>query len=70
MNACVDSTARSAADREYKCILIDDATAGVLQLLQEATIQNFGGVVQSRGRQTLKKHSTRLFTYQPQALYG
>ncbi|HEY78292.1 MAG TPA: cysteine hydrolase [Dehalococcoidia bacterium] len=43
-HACVDSTARSAADREYKCILIDDATAGVSQLFQEATIQNFGSV--------------------------
>ena len=43
-HACVDSTARSAADREYKCILIDDATAGVSQLFQEATIQNFSSV--------------------------
>jgi nicotinamidase-related amidase len=43
-HACVDSAARSAAEREYKCVLIDDATAGVSQSLQEATIQNFGSV--------------------------
>jgi nicotinamidase-related amidase len=39
--ACVDSTARSAADRGYKCILLEDATAGSFQFLHEATMQVF-----------------------------
>jgi biuret amidohydrolase len=42
-HACVDSTARGAADRGYKCIMINDGTAGFSQALQEATTQNFAG---------------------------
>jgi biuret amidohydrolase len=41
-HACVDSTARSAADRGYKCVLLEDATAGASDYLHEAAIRNFG----------------------------
>jgi len=39
--ACVESTARDAADRGYKCILLADALAGSSKSLHEATLQNF-----------------------------
>jgi nicotinamidase-related amidase len=43
-HACVDSTARAAADRGYKCVLLEDATAGASDYLHDAAIQNFGTV--------------------------
>ena len=43
-HACVDSTARAAADRGYKCVLLEDATAGASDHLHNAAIENFGTV--------------------------
>jgi nicotinamidase-related amidase len=43
-HACVDSTARAAADRGYKVVLLDDATAGASDALHKAAIQNFGAI--------------------------
>jgi nicotinamidase-related amidase len=40
-NACVDSTARDAADRGYQCVLVEDACASNSQELHEATMINF-----------------------------
>ena len=43
-HACVDSTARAAADRGYKCVLVEDATAGASDHLHNAALENFGAV--------------------------
>jgi nicotinamidase-related amidase len=40
-NVCVENTARSATDRGYKTILIDDATATFSQEMQVATMMSF-----------------------------
>lgn len=40
-NACVESNARDAADRGYKCFLVDDGCATKQGHLHEATMQNF-----------------------------
>jgi biuret amidohydrolase len=39
-NACVESTTREAADRAYKCILVEDATAAKTESFHRATITN------------------------------
>lgn len=40
-NACVDTTARDAADRGYKCVLVEDACASPSPDLHDATMLNF-----------------------------
>lgn len=41
-NACVETTARDAADRGYKCILVDDACATIQgQEAHDMTMRNF-----------------------------
>ncbi len=40
-NACVETTARDAADRGFKCILMDDACAGFSQEVHDATMESF-----------------------------
>lgn len=40
-NACVDSTARDASDRGYKCLLVEDGCASNSRELHEATLINF-----------------------------
>ena len=40
-NACVDTTARDAADRGYQCVLVEDACASNSTELHEATLINF-----------------------------
>jgi nicotinamidase-related amidase len=40
-NACVESTARDAADRGYRCVLVDDACAGQSEYLHDATMLSF-----------------------------
>lgn len=40
-NVCVENTARSATDRGYKTILVEDATATFSPELQNATMLNF-----------------------------
>ncbi len=40
-HACVDTTARGAADRGYKCVMLEDAMTGSNKALDEATLQNF-----------------------------
>lgn len=40
-NACVETTARDAADRGYNCFLVDDGCATKQGHLHEATMQNF-----------------------------
>jgi biuret amidohydrolase len=40
-NACVETTARDAADRGYKCVLVDDACAGQSDFLHDATMLSF-----------------------------
>lgn len=39
--ACVEGTARGAADRGYKCVMLEDALSGSFKTLHEATLQNF-----------------------------
>ena len=39
--ACVDSTARDAADRSYCCVLVEDACAAWDELTQESTLRTF-----------------------------
>ncbi len=50
-NACVETTARDAADRGYKCILVDDACATLQgQVVHDMTMRNFAtlfGMVKS-----------------------
>lgn len=50
-NACVETTARDAADRGYRCILVDEGMASYSQTAHEATLRgfhfNFGRVVRS-----------------------
>lgn len=41
-NVCVETTARDAADRGYKTILIEDACAAVDRESQELTMRNYG----------------------------
>jgi len=43
-HGCVDSTARAAADRGYKCVLLEDATAGASDRLHNAAVENFRAV--------------------------
>lgn len=40
-NACVESTARDAADLGYRCTLVDDACAAFDSALQEATMRTY-----------------------------
>jgi len=40
-NACVETTARDAADRGYRCVLVDDACAGQSEFLHDATMLSF-----------------------------
>jgi len=40
-NACVETTARDAADRGYRCVLVDDACAGQSEYLHDATMLSF-----------------------------
>ena len=40
-NACVETTARDAADRGYQCVLVDDACAGQSEFLHDATMLSF-----------------------------
>jgi len=40
-NACVETTARDAADRGYQCVLVDDACAGPSEFLHDATMLSF-----------------------------
>lgn len=40
-NACVETTARDAADRGFKCILVDDACATFSQEIHDATMRSF-----------------------------
>lgn len=50
-NACVESTARDAADRGFGCILVDDATADYDQAAHDASLSafyfNFGRIGRS-----------------------
>ena len=50
-SACVDTTARDAADRGYDCVIVDEATADYDSGAHEATLRafsvNFGSVVPS-----------------------
>lgn len=41
-NACVDTTARDAADRGYDVYLVEDACAAIDPLLHETTLLSFG----------------------------
>ena len=52
-NACVDTTARDAADRGYDAYLIEDACAGIHPLLHEATLLSFS--IQSGKVQTTEE---------------
>jgi biuret amidohydrolase len=43
-NVCVETTARDAADRGYKCILVDDACAAQSQEFHDSTLRTFAMV--------------------------
>jgi nicotinamidase-related amidase len=40
-HACVETTARDAADRGYRCVMVDDATATFTKYLHDATLRAF-----------------------------
>lgn len=40
-SACVDLTARDAADRGFKCVIVEDATAELDEVSYEATLRQF-----------------------------
>ncbi|MBI3628223.1 MAG: isochorismatase family protein [Candidatus Rokubacteria bacterium] len=40
-NSCVEGTARDAADRGYRCVLVEDGCAAASQRLHDATGENF-----------------------------
>jgi nicotinamidase-related amidase len=40
-NSCVEGTARDAADRGYRCLLVDDGCGAASQALHDATCANF-----------------------------
>jgi biuret amidohydrolase len=50
-SACVETTARDAADRGYRCVLVDEGMASYSQAAHQATLEgfhfNFGRVVKS-----------------------
>jgi nicotinamidase-related amidase len=50
-NACVETTARDAADRGYACVIVDEATADYDEAARDAALRgfhfNFGRVVRS-----------------------
>jgi nicotinamidase-related amidase len=62
-NACVETTARDAADRGYDCILVDDGCAALDQTSHDATMrifaQAFGEVSTTDAVIERFKHDTR-----------
>ena len=40
-NSCVEGTARDAADRGYRCVLVEDGCGAASQRLHDATCENF-----------------------------
>ena len=40
-NACVETTARDAADRGYNCILVEDGCASYEEISHEMTLRSF-----------------------------
>jgi nicotinamidase-related amidase len=40
-NACVETTARDAADRGYACVIVDEATADYDEQAHDATLRAF-----------------------------
>lgn len=40
-STCVDTTARDAADRGFKCVIVEDATAELDEVSHEATLRQF-----------------------------
>jgi nicotinamidase-related amidase len=40
-NSCVEGTARDAADRGYRCLLVEDGCGAASQRLHDATCENF-----------------------------
>lgn len=40
-NSCVEGTARDAADRGYRCLIVEDGCGAASQALHDATCQNF-----------------------------
>lgn len=41
-NSCVEGTARDAADRGFRCLLVEDGCGAASPALHDATCQNFG----------------------------
>jgi nicotinamidase-related amidase len=61
-NTCVEVTARDAADRGYRCIIVEDGTAATVEALHNATLINFhrfAGRVE-RTEDVIKELSTAL----------
>ncbi len=61
-NACVDGTARDAADLSYSCVIVEDASAGTSEELHSAALESFAnqaGLVLST-EQVLHQLSTHL----------
>jgi len=40
-NSCVEGTARDAADRGFRCLLVEDGCGAASQTLHDATCTNF-----------------------------
>jgi nicotinamidase-related amidase len=40
-NSCVEGTARDAADRGFRCLLVEDGCGAASQRLHDATCENF-----------------------------
>ena len=41
-NMCVETTARTAADRGFKCVMLEDGCATTDEDLHQATLRSFG----------------------------
>jgi len=44
INACVESTARDASDKGFKCIMVNDACLGFDQISHDATLKSFAAL--------------------------
>ena len=65
-NSCVEGTARDAADRGYRCLLVEDGCGAASQRLHDASCENFqrllGRVAPSAARFTPEKQWGRSIT--------
>src|SRR6185295_2103238 len=64
-NSCVEGTARDAADRGYRCLLVEDGCGAASQRLHDASCENFQrllGRVDSSARVIAELDAARVST--------